>query len=148
MSPFTLPQTTASIDRLFKGLWQQMAGFGERYLDCMNQASAIQSIVNEQQNHDDRLKTLVKLPGIKATIGSGLLWSFFPRECVPFDKFTIAYCVMDWKIIPDPRITNGTYTKKCSAIVASLRRHSPPLASIEDLVLWARDNCSMEFPPQ
>ncbi len=145
---FTLPQTRASIDRLFKGLWPQMTGIGERYADCVTHAGSIHSIVNERPDHDGRIRALIQIPGVKATIASGLLWSFFPKECVPFDKHTTAYCVMDWKIIPDPRITNGTYARKCAAVVAGMRHHSPRLAAIEDLVIWSRQNRSMEFPPQ
>jgi hypothetical protein len=141
---FDLKQTRASIDRLFKQLWPMMAGVGERYGDCVAQANGIRTIMNSAQSDDQRLSRLIGLRGVKATIGSGLLWSFFPNRCVPFDKHTMGYCTMDWRVFNDPRITNGTYQTKCALIVARLGSHVPPLVAIEDLVRWAADHRSLE----
>lgn len=146
MASFDKKQALASINKLFKQLWPMMEGVGERYRDCLLQVDAIRSIVDTQPTHDARLAALILLPGIKATIGSGLLWSFFPAECVPFDKHTTGYCVMDWRIMADPKITNGTYGAKCAAIVAGLPAHTPPLPAIEDLVLWAAAHRTVETP--
>jgi hypothetical protein len=148
MSLFTLQQTKAAIDRLFKELWPIMAGVSERYGDCRTQAAVIQAIVNKGPDHDARIRALVQLSGVKATIASGLLWSFFPDECIPFDKHTMGYCLTNWPVLTNNKITNGTYVRKCATIVAQLQQHAPPLESIEELVVHARDYCRMECPPE
>lgn len=148
MAQFTLQQTQAAIDYLFKDLWPMMAGAGERYSDSRNQAEVIQAIINKQPDHDSRIKALKQLHGIGATIASGLLWSFFPEECVPFDKHTMGYCLFDWKIIRDYKITNGTYIRKCQTIIAGLPRHVPSLPQLVDLVRWAGEHRSQEYFPE
>lgn len=148
MPQFTLQQIQASIDYLFKNVWPVMAGVGERYTDCRDQADAIQGVINHQPDHDSRIRALKGLRGIGPTIASGLLWSFFPDQCVPFDKHTMGYCLFDWKIIKDYRITNGTYARKCRTIIAGLPRHVPPLPQVIDLVRWADEHRSQEYPPE
>jgi hypothetical protein len=52
MSKFTLQQTKAAIDRLYKEVWPMMAGVGERYGDCRRQAEVILALVNKQPDQD------------------------------------------------------------------------------------------------
>jgi hypothetical protein len=144
----TRKDAKASIERLFKTLWPLMEGAGERFGDCLGHLDSIHAIVARRQTQDARLAQLIRLHGIKATIASGLLWSFFPSECVPFDRHTMGYCVMDWRVIPDPVITNGTYAKKCSMIIARLATHVPALPAVVDLVRWAASHRTLEVAPQ
>lgn len=50
MAQFTLQQTQATIDYLFKDLWPMMAGSDERYSDSRNQAEVIQAIINKSRS--------------------------------------------------------------------------------------------------
>jgi hypothetical protein len=146
--PFTATQAKTKIDYLFTTFWPVMEGVTLRYGDCLSQLVAILAIVNDPHlTHDDRLARLDRLSGIGPTIASGLLWSFFPEDCVPFDKHTMGYCAIDWKVISSHRITDGTYFEKCAAIVARLGSHDPVFSTIDDLVRYAADNRSMEVSP-
>lgn len=145
---FTPIQAKAKIDYLFRKFWPVMKGVSERYVDCLRQLPAIVGIINNTAlTHDARLAQLDELNGIGPTIASGLLWSFFPGECVPFDKHTMGYCTIDWKVIRSHTITDGTYATKCAAIVAELGNHSPPFETVDDLVRFAADNGSLELSP-
>jgi len=144
---FSTKEIVASIKRLFKELWPTMAGVGERCSDCLGQADAIRAIVNKPGSANDQLADLLKLRGIGPTIASGLLWSCFPDDYVPFDKHTMGYCTLDWRVIPDPQITDGTYARKCAFIIANLPKHVPPFPAVLDLVRWAAGHRSAEISP-
>lgn len=145
---FTPIQVKAKIDYLFTQFWPVMEGVTVRYGDCLRQRASILAIVNNRTlSHDDRLFQLDHLDGIGPTIASGILWSFFPDECVPFDKHTMGYCAVDWKVVTSNRITDGTYANKCATIVGRLHQHRPPFNSIDDLVRFAAVNRSVEVSP-
>ncbi len=149
MAPtFTPAQARARIDYLFEQFWPVMEGVTVRYGDCLRQQAAILAIINNAAlDHDRRLAELDRLDGVGPTIASGLLWSFFPDECVPFDKHPMGYCAIDWHVIPSHRITDGTYAAKCAVIVDHLASHQPPFASIDDLVRFAAMNRSVAVSP-
>jgi hypothetical protein len=147
-APFTARQAKTKIDYLFKNFWPVMEGVTVRYGDCLAQLGSITTIMNDPNlTNDDRLVRLDQLGGVGPTIASGLLWSFFPDDCVPFDKHTMGYCTIDWKVISSHRITDGTYSKKCATIVASLLNHSPAFKDIDALVRYAAQNRSVEVSP-
>jgi hypothetical protein len=148
MAAFTVKQAKARIDYLFRDFWPVMKGVTERYGDCLRQLPAIVATLNDEAlSQDGRLAQLDLLHGIGPTIASGLLWSFFPDECVPFDKHTMGYCAVDWGVITSHKITDGSYAEKCAAIIAEMGNHSPAFKTVDDLVRFAAENRSVEVAP-
>ncbi|MFN9983853.1 MAG: hypothetical protein ACK53Y_28260, partial [bacterium] len=56
-----------------------------------------------KDDHNKLIQNLCQIDGIKVTIASGLIWSAFPKERVPFDKYTLTYA-LDQKIIPSNKV--------------------------------------------
>lgn len=127
--------TTSHIEQLFDDLWPLMPYASKHKLNCLNQIVAIQNYFNKSSsNHDTLLNNLCSLDGIGLTIASGLIWSVFPENRVPFDKYTLAYALKK-EIIRTEKISKyyTQYSEKITAYCDTFST-SDEKYTIEDFV--------------
>jgi hypothetical protein len=98
------------LNNLFDYLWPAMTLASGHKATCIEKLSAINNcFIKFKDDHDKLLASLSSLDGIGLTIASGLIWSYYPHNRVPFDKYTVTYAI-DLKIIPSENISSN-YTK-------------------------------------
>lgn len=108
---------TANINRLFLDLWPAMPYCNINHQLCLSQSDKIESRFGEHgKDFDKLLQSLIKINGIGLTIASGLIWSVYRNEAVPFDKYTMAHALSKG-ILRSAIISTGRYTKACQKIV-------------------------------
>jgi hypothetical protein len=108
----------SNIRTLFDDLWPMMHASESHKQNCIAHFSQIQKCFNKwNDDFDALLNGLDAIDGIGVTIASGLIWSVFPDEAVPFDKFTMTYALTE-KILSTNSISDGRYNTACEKVVA------------------------------
>ena len=96
----------SNIYTLFDDLWPGMLYMQQHKVNCINQYSSINNyFLKYSDDHNKLLKGLCTLDGVGLTIASGLIWSVYPEERVPFDKYTFTYALFK-RIIRTEEISN------------------------------------------
>ena len=99
---------------LFEDLWPAMNYAEIHKHECLNNIETIQNRFHQfGSDHNKLLRSLKGIPGIGITIASGLIWSVFPENRVPFDKYTLTYALYE-EIFRLPKISTNytTYSDK------------------------------------
>jgi hypothetical protein len=90
--------TRKRVDILFEELWPKMEFCQVNHYECLNQYSTIEKrFILHGKNWNKLLISLDELHGIGITIASGLIWAAYPNKAIPFDKYTLSYCLkLNW----------------------------------------------------
>ncbi|TGE13863.1 hypothetical protein [Hymenobacter elongatus] len=103
---------------LFDDLWPMMHGSESHKQNCVVRFSQIEKCFKKWDNNfDSLLNGLNGIEGIGLTIASGLIWSVYQDEAVPFDKYTMTYALKEGVLVTNS-ISNGRYTDACEKIIA------------------------------
>lgn len=144
--------TTTDVNYLFDELWPMMHGSPHHKQNCIAQFSAVSAYFKKHgKNFDELLNSLDSLDGIGLTVASGLIWSAYRHEAVPFDKYTMTYALYEG-VLRTHRISAGKYSKcskeviaYCSKFVFHEEDGTERPYEVEDFVREAMDSC-LESP--
>ncbi|MBF9143743.1 hypothetical protein [Hymenobacter properus] len=107
----------ANIRTLFDELWPMMHGSQSHKQNCIRQFSQIKKSFEKWPDDFDKLLAgLDAVEGIGLAIASGLIWSVYQDEAVPFDKYTMTYALTE-KILITNSISSGRYTSACEKVM-------------------------------
>lgn len=128
--------TKSDIDRLFIGLWQNMHDNQGHRRHCTSDAifNQIHACFKKYgKDFNGLLDCLSALDGIGLTLASGLIWSVYEDEAVPFDKYTMCYSINEERgILKTMKISGGKYEDACKKVLAYMNREG--MDSIEEYV--------------
>ncbi len=82
-----------NIIELFDDLWPVMPQVQTHRAFCLDNLATINNCFKKFPNHNDLLNSLRSIDNIGITIASGLIWSVYPEDRVPFDKWTLAFAI-------------------------------------------------------
>jgi hypothetical protein len=82
-----------NIIELFDVLWPAMPLVQTHRASCLEHLPAINSCFKKFKDHNELLNSLRSIDNIGITIASGLIWSVYPEDRVPFDKYTLAFAI-------------------------------------------------------
>lgn len=103
---------------LFDELWPMMHGSELHKQNCIAHFKQVESCFRKWEgDFDSLLRGLDSIDGIGLTIASGLIWSVYPDEAVPFDKYTMTYA-LTVEILATNNISDDKYAAACKKVVA------------------------------
>lgn len=139
--------TSEDIVWLFDYVWPTME-YSPMWRDnCLRQLDTINRLFLEFQNHPDNLlNALDALDGVGLVIGSGLIFSVYREDFVPFDRYTMSWA-LELHLVDDDRISDGNYAKYSGQIVQYIQ-NSIHLESILDFVREAELHAQFEISPE
>ena len=123
---------------LFEELWPLMPYTEKHKINCLTRFKIIESYFAKyscKENHNELLKGLNSLEGIGLTIASGLIWSVYRKDRVPFDKYTMTYA-LELKLLRT-EIISDDYIGACDIIKKycdGLKFENESAYEIEDFV--------------
>ncbi len=82
-----------NIIELFDVLWPAMPYVQVHRAFCIDNLATINNCFKKFPNHNNLLNSLRSIDNIGITIASGLIWSVYPENRVPFDKYTLAFAI-------------------------------------------------------
>jgi hypothetical protein len=132
---------------LFDYVWPTMEYSASHRDRCLAQLDSINRLFLENKdNPDDLLLALDALEGVGLVIGSGLIFSVYREDFVPFDKYTMSWA-LELHLVDDNRISGGNYAKYSGQIVKYIQ-NSTHLESILDFVREAELRAQFEMSPE
>lgn len=93
--------TDKNIIELFDVLWPAMPYVQTHRAFCMNNLATINNCFKKFPDHNDLLNSLKSIDNIGIAIASGLIWSVYPENRVPFDKYTLAFAIEEGILISE-----------------------------------------------
>lgn len=103
-----------NIIELFDVLWPGMPFVQTHRAFCMDNLATINNCFKKFPDHNDFLNSLKSIDNIGITIASGLIWSVYPENRVPFDKWTLAFALKE-RILTSEHISED-YINCCDKI--------------------------------
>jgi len=134
--------TENDIVYLFDVLWPKMKCSTEHKKNCLEILEQINNCFTKYSNHDQLIKELMKFDGIKITIASGLIWSVYREDRVPFDKITLGYALYKKILLLDNVSTNYIkYSRKIKDYCDGQPLIQGRQYLIKDFVIEANEEC-------
>jgi hypothetical protein len=127
--------TKAKIENLFNNVWRDMHGQPIHLDTCLKKYDLIERLFNKHKfDFDNLLEALLQIEGIAITIATGLIWCSYPNKAVPFDKYTLAYCLEKKWLKTD--IVSDDYKAKCKIVIKKIKE-SKSTDTVLDMVYEA-----------
>jgi hypothetical protein len=112
----------AKINYLFEEIWPEMDGRVIHQHNCIKSYDKIERIfVNHKLNFNDLLRALVELNGIGLTIATGLIWCSYPNRAIPFDKYTLSFCIKYQWI--NSNCISKDYSSVCKKVLKGIKEY-------------------------
>lgn len=136
----------ADINYLFRELYPLMAFADTHRESCIRNLHMINEEFNHfNENFNGLLGSLMSLSGIGVVVGTGLIHCTYRDIAVPFDKYTLSYCI-EQGILQSHRVS-ANYTDANSKVIQHIRTNFSNY-SIRDFVEMAATRSGGNYDPE